>query len=137
MANADRRQFPRLALNVPFTLVIPGRDRPLRGQLRDISQGGCFFTAGPSAEPEVKPQGRVSMDFVVLPRSICNATGRVVRGGANGANGDGGATGAGYGVEFGAVNAELQRFVDELEAASPSERAEYLSRILDPEIYLA
>jgi len=120
----ERRQFPRLPLNVPFTLVVPGRDRPVRGRLRDISQGGCFFTA----EPMVSQHRRVSMDFVVLPRSICNATGRVVRD-TNG--------GTGFGVEFGAVNAELQRFVDELEAATPQQRAEYLSRILDPEIYIA
>ena len=96
----------------------------MRGRIRDISQGGCFFTA---ADPAVKPQGRVSMDFVVLPRAICNATGRVVRD----------AGGSGYGVEFGAVNAELQKFVDEYEAAPPERRAEYLSRILDPEIYVA
>lgn len=67
------------------------------------------------------------MDFVVLPRSICNATGRVVRG----------ATGEGFGVEFGAINPELQKFVDELSSASPDERARVLSRVLDPEIHLA
>jgi hypothetical protein len=67
------------------------------------------------------------MDFVVLPRSICNATGRVVR--DEGANG--------FGVEFGAVNPDLQRFVDELAAASPAERPRVLSRVLDPEIHIA
>lgn len=133
MTTPDRRQFPRLELNLPFTLVVPGRDRPLRGRLRDISQGGCFFTADPAA-PGVNPQGRVSMDFVVLPRAICNATGRVVR---DAAVPDSGGAAVGFGVEFGAVNAELQKFVDELEAATPQQRAEYLSRILDPEIYVA
>jgi c-di-GMP-binding flagellar brake protein YcgR len=123
MLAADRRQFPRLSLNLPVTLVLATGAEPLRGELLDISQGGCFFTA----HSGIKREGRVTMDFVVLPRSICNATGRVVR--------DQG--GRGFGVEFGAVNADLQKFVDELEAASPSERSGVLSRVLDPEIHVA
>ena len=123
MLSAERRQYPRLPLNLPFTLVLADGSEPLQGQLRDISQGGCFFTA----RSGVKHEGRVTMDFVVLPRSICNATGRVVRG--EGGNG--------FGVEFGAVNSELQDFVDELSAASPTERARVLSRVLDPEIHVA
>jgi c-di-GMP-binding flagellar brake protein YcgR len=123
MTSAERRQYPRLSLNLPFTLVLGEGAEPLHGRLLDISQGGCFFTA----HSGVKPEGRVTMDFVVLPRSICNATGRVVRG----INGDG------FGVEFGAVNPDLQKFVDELQAASPVERAGVLSRVLDPEIHVA
>ena len=123
MTDAERRQFPRLPLNLPFTLVMADGSEPLRGELRDISQGGCFFKARFGA----KREGRVTMDFVVLPRSICNATGRVVRGEG----------GDGFGVEFGAVNPELQKFVDELGAASPDERARVLSRVLDPEIHIA
>jgi c-di-GMP-binding flagellar brake protein YcgR len=123
MPDAERRQYPRLALNLPFTLVLADGSEPLRGELRDISQGGCFFKARFGA----KREGRVTMDFVVLPRSICNATGRVVRGENDG----------GFGVEFGAVNPELQKFVGELESASPDERARVLSRVLDPEIHIA
>lgn len=123
MAASDRRQYPRLWLNVPFTLVLSGGAEPLHGRIRDISQGGCFFTA----DSGVKREGRVTMDFVVLPRAICNATGRVVRD----------QDGDGFGVEFGAVNDELQKFVDELESASPVEREAVLSRILDPEIHVA
>ena len=119
----DRRQFPRLALNLPVTLVLPTGAEPLHGKLLDISQGGCFFTA----RSGIRHEGRVTMDFVVLPRSICNATGRVVRG----------QDGHGFGVEFGAVNTDLQNFVDELRAASPSERPSVLSRVLDPEIHVA
>jgi c-di-GMP-binding flagellar brake protein YcgR len=130
MDGAERRQFPRLRLDVPVTLVVPGQGRPLRGQIKDISQGGCFFTA--TAAPAVSREGRVSMDFVVLPRAICNATGRVVRDAEDEQSGS-----AGFGVEFGAVNSEMQKFVDELEAASPERRAEYLARILDPEIYVS
>lgn len=123
MPAAERRQYPRLPLDLPFTLVRADGSEPLRGRLLDISQGGCFFTA----EPGIPRDGRVTMDFVVLPRSICNATGRVVR--------DQGSRG--FGVEFGAINVELQRFVDELGAASEDERERVLSRILDPEIHLA
>ncbi|MES1208187.1 MAG: PilZ domain-containing protein [Pseudomonadota bacterium] len=123
MLSAERRQYPRLSLNLPLTLVLADGSEPLQGRLRDISQGGCFFTA----RSGVKHEGRVTMDFVVLPRSICNATGRVVRGEG----------GEGFGVEFGAVNPELQKFVDELSAASPLEREQVLSRVLDPEIHVA
>jgi hypothetical protein len=123
MLSAERRQHPRLPLNLPFTLVLASGAEPQSGRLRDISQGGCFFTC----HSGIRREGRVTMDFVVLPRSICNATGRVVRGQG----------GDGFGVEFGAVNAELQKFVDELSAASDTERADVLSRVLDPEIHVA
>lgn len=123
MPAAERRQYQRLSLNLPFTLVLSDGSEPLQGRLRDISQGGCFFTS----DAGVKREGRITMDFVVLPRSICNATGRVVRNEG----------GDGFGVEFGAVNSELQQFVDELEATSPNERSRVLSRVLDPEIHVA
>jgi c-di-GMP-binding flagellar brake protein YcgR len=123
MPAAERRQYPRLTFNLPITLVLADGSEPLKGRLRDISQGGCFFTS----RVGVRQEGRITMDFVVLPRSICNATGRVVRN-----QGD-----DGFGVEFGAVNPELQKFVDELESASPTERGGVLSRVLDPEIHVA
>ena len=122
MPGVDRRQFPRLSLNLPVTLVLADGSETIRGKLCDISGGGCFFTV-PSG---IKREGRVTMDFVLLPRSICNATGRVVRGQG----------GDGFGVEFGAVNPELQNFVDELGSASPEERPRVLSRVLDPEIHV-
>lgn len=122
MTASERRQHTRLRLDLPFTLVVAGKGEPSRGHIRDISQGGCFFTA----HPRLREQGRVTMDFVVLPRSICNATGRVVRD-----------AGGGFGVEFGAVNPELQKFVDQLEAATPEQRQEVLARVLDPEIHVA
>ena len=122
MTESDRRQYLRLPLDLPFTLVVQGGSEPLQGRIRDISQGGCFFTA----RSGLRQEGRVTMDFVVLPRSICNATGRVIRG-----------EGDGFGVEFGAVNPELQKFVDLLASASPEEREQVLARILDPEIHVA
>ena len=122
MTGSERRQYTRLVLDLPFTLVVSGKGLPLRGRIRDISQGGCFFTA----HSGLQEQGRVTMDFVVLPRSICNATGRVIRG-----------EGGGFGVEFGAVNPELQKFVDQLESATPEQRVEVLARVLDPEIHVA
>lgn len=125
MPAAERRQYPRLSVNLPFTLVVPGVDKPIRGQLRDISQGGCFFTT----EPVLDRSRRISVDFVVLPRSICNATGRVVR--------EDSGEESGYGVEFGAINPELQQFVSELGSAPEERRREYLARVLDPEIHVA
>ena len=119
----ERRQHRRLELDLPLTLVQGGSGEPVRGRLLDISQGGCFFTAGAG----VKQDGRITIDFVVLPRAICNATGRVVRG----------QDGDGFGVEFGATNDALQKFVSRLESASPGERDAVLARILDPEIRLA
>ena len=123
MDAVERRQHPRLPLDVPLTLVLAGSDESVRGRLRDISQGGCFF----SARSDLRYEGRITIDFVVLPRAICNATGRVVR--------DHG--GDGFGVEFGAVNDAFRKFVTRLEAASTSEREVVLARILDPEIHLA
>jgi len=123
MLSAERRQYPRLPLDLPVTLVLADGSDPLKGKLLDISQGGCFFTADFGARRDL----RVTMDFVVLPRSICNATGRVVRD----------QKGGGFGVEFGAINPELQEFVDELGAASAEDRPRVLSRVLDPEIHIA
>jgi len=124
MEVGERRQHRRLELDLPLTVVQPGSDEPIRARLKDISQGGCFFTVGSA----VKADGRITIDFVVLPKAICNATGRVVRG-------DGGA--GGFGVEFGATNDALQKFVARLESASAGEREAVLARILDPEIHLA
>ena len=123
MEAVERRQHRRLPLDVPLTLVSAGSAESIRGRLRDISQGGCFF----SAQSGVRREGRITIDFVVLPRAICNATGRVVR--------DAGSDG--FGVEFGAVNDAFLKFVSRLESATSREREEVLSRILDPEIHLA
>ncbi len=123
MPTAERRQYNRLPLDLPLTLTLAGSADPLRGRIRDISQGGCFVTVNAG----IGRQGRITMDFVVLPRDICNATGRVVR--------DDGREG--FGVEFGATNEALQKFVSRLEAASPTERDAVLSRVLDPEIHVA
>lgn len=119
----ERRQHRRMELDLPLTLVQVGSDDPIRGRLLDISQGGCFF----KATSGVRADGRITIDFVVLPRAICNATGRVVRGQG----------GDGFGVEFGATNDALQKFVSRLEAATPGERDAVLARVLDPEIHLA
>jgi len=123
MSAVERRQYTRLPLDLPLTLVMTGSADPVRGRLRDISQGGCFV----SLESGMAREGRITMDFVVLPRSICNATGRVVR--------DQGRDG--FGVEFGATNEALQKFVTRLEGASASERDAVLARVLDPEIHVA
>ncbi|HEY4184535.1 MAG TPA: PilZ domain-containing protein [Polyangia bacterium] len=123
MSAVERRQYTRLPLDLPLTLVLSGSSDPVRGRLRDISQGGCFVTV----DSGIDRDGRITMDFVLLPRSICNATGRVVR--------DQGQ--AGFGVEFGATNEALQKFVSRLETASPTERAAVLARVLDPEIHVA
>ncbi len=123
MSAVERRQYTRLPLDLPLTLVLAGSADPVRGRLRDISQGGCFV----KVDSAIAREGRITMDFVVLPRSICNATGRVVR--------DHG--GDGFGVEFGATNEALQKFVSKLEGASTSERDAVLARVLDPEIHVA
>jgi len=122
MTAIERREYPRLPLNLPLTLMLSGTADPVRGRLRDISQGGCFVTV----DSGIGRDGRITMDFVVLPRAICNATGRVVR--------DQGQDG--FGVEFGATNEALQKFVARLEGASPTEREAMLARVLDPEIHV-
>ena len=123
MSAVERRQYTRLPLDLPLTLVLAGSADPVRGRLRDISQGGCFV----KVDSAIAREGRITMDFVVLPRSICNATGRVVR--DHGGNG--------FGVEFGATNEALQKFVARLEGASETERDAVLARVLDPEIHVA
>jgi c-di-GMP-binding flagellar brake protein YcgR len=123
MIAAERRQYTRLPLDLPLTLMLSGSAEPVRGRLRDISQGGCFVTV----DAGINRDGRITMDFVVLPRAICNATGRVVRDDSR----------VGFGVEFGATNEALQKFVTRLEQASPRERDAVLARVLDPEIHVA
>jgi hypothetical protein len=143
-SDVERRHYTRMPFDLPFTLVVTGGSEPLRwrlrdvsqatptgwracqigcGRLSDISQGGCFLTPGFG----VKREGRVDMDFVVRPCLICNATGHVVRD-------DGG---DGFAVEFGTVNSDLQKFLDELGSALPVERAEVLSRVRDPELHVS
>lgn len=123
MIAAERRQYTRHPLDLPLTLMLSGSAEPVRGRLRDISQGGCFV----AVDAGIKRDGRITMDFVVLPRAICNATGRVVRDDSR----------VGFGVEFGATNEALQKFVTRLEKASPHERDAVLARVLDPEIHVA
>lgn len=143
-SEVERRQYTRILFDLPFTLVITGGSEPLRWRLRDvshatpagwracriararlsdISQGGCFLTPGFG----VKREGRVDMDFVVQPCSICNATGYIVRD----------ARSDGFAVEFRTVNTDLQKFLDELGSAIPADRAEALSRVRDPELHVS
>jgi hypothetical protein len=70
----EQRQYPRLGLGVPVTLVFGVQRQKVPGDLQDISCGGCFFKA------------RITVDLdrrvaVVLHASgkRWRATGRVVR----------------------------------------------------------
>jgi hypothetical protein len=44
MGWSEQREYPRLGLGLPVTLLFLGRG-PFEAELQDISRGGCFFTS--------------------------------------------------------------------------------------------
>ncbi len=40
---AEHRAAPRIKVNVPVELFVPGSDVPLRGATSDISESGCYI----------------------------------------------------------------------------------------------
>ena len=70
----EQRQYPRLGLGLPVTLMLLGKGQ-VSAELQDISRGGCFFKSR-----EVVPlDRRISVVLSVQGGKSCQASGRVVR----------------------------------------------------------
>ena len=74
MGGTEQRQFPRLGLGVPVTLLFLGRGQ-VAAELQDISKGGCFFKSGAPVEVD----RRISVSLSANSGKTCQASGRVVR----------------------------------------------------------
>jgi hypothetical protein len=77
LVGSEQRQYPRLGLGVPVTLLFLGslgRD-PVGAELQDISRGGCFF----KALTQVPLDRRISVTLSANGGKTIQASGRVVR----------------------------------------------------------
>jgi hypothetical protein len=122
MAGVEQRQFPRLGLGLPVTLMLLGRG-PISAELQDISRGGCFFK---SKEP-VPLDRRISVGLTAEGGRTCQASGRVVRTVAY----------KGFAVLFDQDDGgALEEFIRDLTPLPQESRAALLSSLLKPEIQI-
>ena len=122
MAGIEQRQFPRLGLGLPVTLMLLGRG-PVAAELQDISQGGCFFK---SREP-VPLDRRISVMLTAEGGKTCQASGRVVRTVAY----------RGFAVLFDQDDGgAIEDFIRDLTPLPQESRAAKLSSLLKPEIQI-
>jgi hypothetical protein len=101
-------------------LAISGSPDRVPAVLRDLSSSGCFF----STTAPVKLGWTVSVSFLLKPRELCEAQGRVVRA----------QSGSGFGVQFESVNETMRKLVATLVAIPPGEHGWLLAALCDPEI---
>ena len=120
MAEADKRQYPRIGLGLPVTLQLLGRGQ-FAAELQDISRGGCFFKSSES----VPINRRISVVLSANGGKTCQASGRVVRTVAY----------KGFAVLFDQDDGgAIEDFIRELTPLPLESRAALLSSVLKPEI---
>jgi hypothetical protein len=118
----EQRQYPRLGLGLPVTLMFLGRG-PVNAELQDISRGGCFFKA---REP-VPMDRRISVVLSAEGGKTCQASGRVVRTVAY----------RGFAVLFDQDDGgALEEFIRDLTPLPQESRAAVLGSLLKPEIQI-
>jgi hypothetical protein len=122
MGGTEQRQFPRLGLGLPVTLLLLGRG-PVSAELQDISRGGCFFKS-----PEAVPlDRRISVLLSAEGGKTCQASGRVVRTVAY----------TGFAVLFDEDDGgAIDEFIHDLIPLPQEGRAQLLSTLLKPEIQI-
>jgi c-di-GMP-binding flagellar brake protein YcgR len=118
----ERRQFTRIAVDVPVTLVVTGRRGPVAARLDNISEGGCYF----AADVGLKTGWQVSLSFMMPERRLCSAMGTIVRE----------ANASGFGVEFTTLNEALRGLVQALVTASDDDRPRLIAQMADGEIHI-
>ena len=74
MGWSEQREYPRLGLGLPVTLLFLGRGQ-FEAELQDISRGGCFF----KSDATVALDKRISVVLSANGGKTCQASGRVVR----------------------------------------------------------
>jgi hypothetical protein len=122
MGWSEQRQYPRLGLGVPVTLLFLGHGQ-IEAELQDISRGGCFFKS--SAPVEV--DRRISVVLSANGGKTCQASGRVVRTVAY----------RGFAVLFDeADTSSLDELLRDLTPLPQESRAALLSTVLRPEIQI-
>jgi hypothetical protein len=120
MAEADKRQYPRIGLGLPVTLQLLGHGS-VAAELQDISRGGCFF----KAIVNVPVDRRISVVLSANGGKTCQASGRVVRTVAY----------KGFAVLFDQDDGgAIEDFIRELTPLPQESRAALLSSVLKPEI---
>jgi hypothetical protein len=124
MGRVEQRQYPRLGLGLPVTLIFSGRGgQSVPGELQDISRGGCFFKA--SAPIEV--DRRISVVLSDSSGKTCRASGRVVRTVAY----------RGFAVLFDeGDNNDIADLIRDIAPLPQERRAEVLGTVLRPEIQI-
>jgi hypothetical protein len=122
MAGTEQRQYPRLGLGLPVTLLLLGRGA-ISAELQDISRGGCFFKSR-----EVVPlDRRISVLLSAEGGKTCQASGRIVRTVAY----------KGFAVLFDQDDGgALDEFIHDLIPLPQESRAHILSALLKPEIQI-
>jgi c-di-GMP-binding flagellar brake protein YcgR len=118
----ERRQFARIDVDVPVTLVVTGRRGPVAARLNNISEGGCYF----AADVGLKTGWQVSLSFMMPERRLCSAMGTIVRE----------TDAAGFGVEFTTLNEALRDLVQAMVTASDADRPRLIAQLADGEIHI-
>jgi hypothetical protein len=128
---SEQRQYPRLGLGLPVTLLFhdsaggAGRaaEGPIEAELQDISRGGCFFKSSAA----VTVDRRISVVLSANGGKTCQASGRVVRTVAY----------KGFAVLFDQDDSSsLDELLRDLNPLSQESRAALLSAVLRPEIQI-
>jgi c-di-GMP-binding flagellar brake protein YcgR len=119
---SERRQFTRIVVDVPVTLVVTGRRGPVAAHLDDISEGGCYF----AADVGLKTGWQVTLSFMMPERRLCSAMGTIVRDDKS----------TGFGVEFTTINDALRGLVQSLVNASAEDRPRLIAQLADGEIHI-
>jgi|GEM_PF-1875603 len=126
MGWSEQRQYPRLGLGLPVTLLFLGgqsRNGQVEAELQDISRGGCFF----KSNLEMAIDKRISVVLSATGGKTCQASGRVVRTLAY----------KGFAVLFDETDtSSLDELLRDLEPLPQESRAALLSTVLRPEIQI-
>ena len=125
MGWSEQRQYPRLGLGLPVTLLFLGHngEGPVEAELQDISRGGCFF----KSNAKVALDKRISVVLSATGGKTCQASGRIVRTVAY----------RGFAVLFDQDDtSSLDELLRDLTSLPQESRAALLSTVLRPEIQI-
>ena len=121
-AGTEQRQYPRLGLGLPVTLLFLGQG-PVDAELQDISRGGCFFKSSLA----ISLDRRISVVLSATGGKTCQASGRVVRTVAY----------RGFAVLFDQDDGgSVEEFIRDITPLPQESRAALLTSVLKPEIQI-
>jgi hypothetical protein len=128
MGWSEQRQYPRLGLGLPVTLLFLGAGGhggtgEVAAELQDISRGGCFF----KSNVPISVDKRISVVLSATGGKTCQASGRVVRTVAY----------KGFAVLFDEDDmSSMDELLHDLLPLPQESRAALLSTVLRPEIQI-